>query len=215
MSNKTEAAAEAAMRRIGEARLSRPQTLAAQTIVAVRELLSVASAECPSKPLAQWTDDEIIDLTAQAGWTRHLADCSMLTLHRLGNTWYTGANVPGKARGVMPYTGGVGPYRGICNEVVSRGMLGFSLAGPNVQRQCNDGEIVRLQPDVRSSRSEPGVRAPSRPSSTPLAQPAGRWARSSNTAGRRWFSALSSLSAGNAGAASDRGLLPWRRLGVG
>ena len=44
MSNKTEAAAEAAMRRIGEARLSRPQTLAAQTIVAVRELLSVASA---------------------------------------------------------------------------------------------------------------------------------------------------------------------------
>ena len=51
----------------------------------------------------------------------------MLTLHRLANTWYTGANVPGKSQGVMPYTGGVGPYRGICNEVVSRGMLGFSL----------------------------------------------------------------------------------------
>ena len=87
--------------------------------------------------------------TAQAGWTRHLADCSTLTLHRLANTWYTGANVPGKARGVMPYTGGVGPYRGICNEVVSRGMLGFRLTGPNVPEQCNDGEIVRLQPDVR------------------------------------------------------------------
>ena len=42
----------------------------------------------------------------------------------------------------MPYTGGVGPYRGICNEVGSRGMVGFSLAGPNVQRQCNDGDIV-------------------------------------------------------------------------
>ena len=71
MSNKTEAAAaeaaKAAMRRIGEARLSRPQTLAAQTIVAVRELLSVASAECPSKPLAQWTDDEIIDLVKRLG----------------------------------------------------------------------------------------------------------------------------------------------------
>ena len=86
---------------------------------------------------------------AQAGWTRHRADCSMLTLHRLANTWYTGANVPGKARGVMPYTGGVGPYRGICNEVVSRGLLGFRLTGPNVSDQCNDGEIVRLQPDVR------------------------------------------------------------------
>ena len=87
--------------------------------------------------------------TAQAGWTQHMADCSMMTLHRLANTWYTGANVPGKAQGVMPYTGGVGPYRSICNEVVGRGMLGFKLSGPNVAEQCNDGEVVRLQPDVR------------------------------------------------------------------
>jgi cation diffusion facilitator CzcD-associated flavoprotein CzcO/acetyl esterase/lipase len=87
--------------------------------------------------------------TAQAGWARHMADCSMITLHRLANTWYTGANVPGKAQGVMPYTGGVGPYRSICNEIVGRGMLGFKLTGPNVAEQCNDGEVVRLQPDVR------------------------------------------------------------------
>src|ERR1700720_1951609 len=87
--------------------------------------------------------------TAQDGWAQHMADCSTLTLHRLANTWYTGANVPGKAQGVMPYTGGVGPYRSICNEVVSRGMLGFRLTGPDVAAQCNDGEIVRLQPDVR------------------------------------------------------------------
>ncbi|KRR10631.1 steroid monooxygenase [Bradyrhizobium jicamae] len=87
--------------------------------------------------------------TAQAGWAQHMADCSMLTLHRLANTWYTGANVPGKVQALMPYTSGVGPYRGICNEVVSRGMLGFRLTGPNVAEQCNDGEVVRLQPDVR------------------------------------------------------------------
>ena len=87
--------------------------------------------------------------TAQEGWTRHVADCSTVTLHRLANTWYTGANVPGKAQGVMPYTGGVGPYRGICNEVVSPGMLGFRLTGASVSQQCNDGEVVRLQPDVR------------------------------------------------------------------
>ncbi|MCK1740013.1 alpha/beta hydrolase fold domain-containing protein [Bradyrhizobium sp. 139] len=87
--------------------------------------------------------------TAQAGWGRHMADCSMLTLHRLANTWYTGANVPGKIQGLMPYTGGVGPYRSICDEVTSRGMLGFKLTGPNVGVQCNDGEVVRLQPDVR------------------------------------------------------------------
>ena len=68
--------------------------------------------------------------TAQAGWAKHMADCASLTLHRLANTWYTGANVPGKAQGVMPYTGGVGPYRTICDEVVARGMLGFRLTGP-------------------------------------------------------------------------------------
>ncbi|MBR0840443.1 alpha/beta hydrolase fold domain-containing protein [Bradyrhizobium liaoningense] len=87
--------------------------------------------------------------TAQKGWARHVADCSMLTLHRLANTWYTGANVPGKPQGIMMYAGGVGAYREICNEVVSRGMLGFRLTGPNGAVQCNDGEIVRLQPDVR------------------------------------------------------------------
>ncbi|HMM87573.1 flavin-containing monooxygenase [Bradyrhizobium sp.] len=87
--------------------------------------------------------------TAQAGWTQHMADCSTMTLHRLANTWYTGANVPGKAQGVMPYCGGVGPYRSICNEIVARGMLGFRMTGPDVAEQCNDGEVVRLQPDVR------------------------------------------------------------------
>jgi acetyl esterase/lipase len=118
---------------------------------------------------ADWVVDRLIEMreagftaieateAAQAGWARHMADCSALTLHRLANTWYTGANVPGKAQGVMPYTGGVGPYRTICNEVVSRGMFGFELTGPNPStgsgqasaEQCNDGEIVRLQPDVR------------------------------------------------------------------
>src|SRR5215470_6338597 len=86
---------------------------------------------------------------AQAGWAKHMADCASLTLHRLANTWYTGANVPGKVQGVMPYTGGVGPYRTICDDVVSGGMLGFRLTGPDGSEQCNDGEIVRLQPDVR------------------------------------------------------------------
>src|SRR4029453_11591892 len=74
--------------------------------------------------------------TAQAGWGQHMADCATLTLHRLANTWYTGANVPGKVHALMPYTGGVGPYRSICDEVTNRGMLGFRLTGPNGAAQC-------------------------------------------------------------------------------
>jgi cation diffusion facilitator CzcD-associated flavoprotein CzcO len=108
-----------------------------------------------------WVVDRLVELrdagfttleataTAQAGWERHMADCSMMSMHRLANTWYTGANVPGKPLGVMPYCGGVGPYRSICNEVASSGMLGFKLTGPGKAEQCNDGEVVRLQPDAR------------------------------------------------------------------
>jgi cation diffusion facilitator CzcD-associated flavoprotein CzcO/acetyl esterase/lipase len=147
-----------------------PQTYLGLTVAGFPNLFMITGPGSPSvlsnmavsiEQHADWVVDRLIALrdagftsmeateTAQAGWTRHMADCSMLTLHRLANTWYTGANVPGKAQGVMPYTGGVGPYRSICNEVVGRGMLGFKLKGPNGAEQCNDGEIVRLQPDVR------------------------------------------------------------------
>ena len=108
-----------------------------------------------------WVVDRLMDMrergfdsieptpAAQEAWARHQTDCSALTLHRHANTWYTGANVAGKVQGVMPYTGGVGPYRGICDEVVARGMLGFRLRGAGGREQCEDGAIVRLQPDVR------------------------------------------------------------------
>jgi cation diffusion facilitator CzcD-associated flavoprotein CzcO/acetyl esterase/lipase len=155
-----------------------PQTYLGLTVAGFPNLFMITGPGSPSvlsnmvvsiEQHADWVVDRLIAMreagftaieateTAQVGWARHMADCSALTLHRLANTWYTGANVPGKAQGVMPYTGGVGPYRAICNEAVSRGMLGFKLTGPNpstgsgqaVAEQCNDGEIVRLQPDVR------------------------------------------------------------------
>jgi cation diffusion facilitator CzcD-associated flavoprotein CzcO/acetyl esterase/lipase len=147
-----------------------PQTYLGLTVTGFPNLFMITGPGSPSvlsnmavsiEQHVDWVVDRLIALreagfttidateTAQAGWTRHMADCATLTLHRLANTWYTGANVPGKAQGVMPYTGGVGPYRSICNEVASRGMLGFRLTGPSGIAQCNDGEIVRLQPDVR------------------------------------------------------------------
>jgi len=147
-----------------------PQTYLGLTVAGFPNLFLITGPGSPSvlsnmavsiEQHADWVVDRLIDMrdkglttieatdAAQEGWARHMADCSALTLHRLANTWYTGHNVPGKALGVMPYTGGVGPYRSICNEVVSKGMLGFRLAGPDGAAQCNDGEIVRLQPDVR------------------------------------------------------------------
>jgi cyclohexanone monooxygenase len=38
-----------------------------------------------------------------------------------------GANIPGKPRIFMPYIGGVGAYRQICNEVAAKGYEGFGM----------------------------------------------------------------------------------------
>ena len=43
------------------------------------------------------------------------------------NSWYLGANIPGKPRIFMPYVGGVGAYRKKCDEVVENDYEGFEL----------------------------------------------------------------------------------------
>ena len=85
--------------------------------------------------------------TAQAGWDQHNADCAAITLHPTANSWYMGANVPGKPRVFYPYIGGVDRYRAACDEVAAQDYLGFRLTGPGGE-QCNDGVVRRLQPDV-------------------------------------------------------------------
>jgi cyclohexanone monooxygenase len=40
-----------------------------------------------------------------------------------------GANVPGKARGFLPYIGGVDAYRRACDEVAADSYLGFRMVG--------------------------------------------------------------------------------------
>jgi cation diffusion facilitator CzcD-associated flavoprotein CzcO/acetyl esterase/lipase len=84
---------------------------------------------------------------AEAGWVRHNQDCADITLYPRANSWYMGANVPGKPRVFLPYIGGVDAYRRACQEVTENGFLGFRLDGPAGSR-CNDGVIRRVQPDV-------------------------------------------------------------------
>jgi len=85
---------------------------------------------------------------AESGWNQHVADCAAITLYEKANSWYMGANVPGKPRVFYPYIGGVDSYRAACDEVRSRGYFGFRLSGP-VGEQVNDGVVRRLQPDVQ------------------------------------------------------------------
>jgi acetyl esterase/lipase len=84
---------------------------------------------------------------AEAGWVQHNQDCADITLYPRANSWYMGANVPGKPRVFLPYIGGVDAYRRACDEVAEQGFVGFRLDGPAGSR-CNDGVIRRLQPDM-------------------------------------------------------------------
>ena len=65
---------------------------------------------------------------AQDGWVDHVNQIASYTLYPKANSWYMGANVPGKPRVFMPYAGGVGEYRKKCDEVAAKGYDGFLLA---------------------------------------------------------------------------------------
>ncbi len=92
---------------------------------------------------------DTIEPTEQAehGWGLHVNDCANITLFPQANSWYMGANVPGKPRMFLPYIGGVDTYRQVCNDVVENGYMGFELAAGD-KRSRTDGVIRRLQPDV-------------------------------------------------------------------
>ena len=72
--------------------------------------------------------------TAEDAWVRHNNEVADRTLYPLANSWYVGANIPGKPRVFMPYVGGVAAYKKKCDEVAGNGYEGFSLAGAQEQR---------------------------------------------------------------------------------
>jgi len=67
--------------------------------------------------------------SAQEDWVAHVAAVAQGTLFPRADSWYMGANIPGKRRVFLPYVGGVGPYRKKCEEVAAAGYEGFELRG--------------------------------------------------------------------------------------
>ena len=70
-----------------------------------------------------------IEATRQAedAWIVHHEEVAAGTLFPACNSWYVGANVPGKPRRVTPYTGGFAAYVEKCDSVAANGYEGFSL----------------------------------------------------------------------------------------
>ena len=75
---------------------------------------------------------------AEDAWVAHVNEVANLTLFPLANSWYLGANIPGKPRIFMPYVGGVGNYRMKCQEIAETGYEGFVLGAEK------GGEISRV-----------------------------------------------------------------------
>jgi cation diffusion facilitator CzcD-associated flavoprotein CzcO len=65
---------------------------------------------------------------AEEAWVEHVREVAALTLFNQANSWYLGANIPGKKRVFMPYVGGFAPYRERCDEVAANGYEGFAFS---------------------------------------------------------------------------------------
>jgi cyclohexanone monooxygenase len=60
-------------------------------------------------------------------WMHQVQEIVKRTLYLKANSWYLGANVPGKPKVFLPYLGGHGNYRKKCDDVAAAGYEGFSL----------------------------------------------------------------------------------------
>jgi len=71
---------------------------------------------------------------AQDAWIEHVGEVAATTLYPGCNSWYLGANVPGKPRVFMPYIG-FPAYAARCEEVAARGYEGFALGRTGAEAQ--------------------------------------------------------------------------------
>jgi cyclohexanone monooxygenase len=74
---------------------------------------------------------ETVEATKEAedAWVAHNQELAEASLFPTANTWYMGANIPGKPRVFMPNLDLVGPYRAKCDEIAANDYEGFAFAG--------------------------------------------------------------------------------------
>lgn len=64
---------------------------------------------------------------AVADWGEELRTRAAASLLNSANSWYLGANIPGRPRVFMPFLGGFSAYREIITEVAESGYKGFAI----------------------------------------------------------------------------------------
>ncbi len=76
------------------------------------------------------------DEEAQVAWAHEVAAIADMTLYPKANSWYMGANVPGKPRVFLMYIGGLDRYVERCDKIVSEGYTGFNFTPARVVQEA-------------------------------------------------------------------------------
>ena len=66
--------------------------------------------------------------SAQDRLVAHVNEIGHATLYPRANSWYMGANIPGKPRVFMPYVGSFDRYKRHCDAIAAKGYEGFTLS---------------------------------------------------------------------------------------
>lgn len=64
---------------------------------------------------------------AERAWVEHVNERARETLYMSANSYYNGAEIAGKPRVFMPYSGGIRAYRRILQNCAVEGYMGFAL----------------------------------------------------------------------------------------
>ncbi len=91
-------------------------------------------ADCIAHMRARGFEAMEANKEAEDKWVAHVNEVAHTTLYPQANSWYMGANIPGKPQVFMPYIGGVGTYRRICDEVAANGYEGFAMTAAEQSR---------------------------------------------------------------------------------
>jgi cation diffusion facilitator CzcD-associated flavoprotein CzcO len=91
-------------------------------------------AACIASAHERGSDRIEATIEAEDAWVDHVNELADATLYPLANSWYLGANIPGKPRVFMPYVGGVGAYRRVCEEIAARDYEGFAMTAATKER---------------------------------------------------------------------------------
>ena len=83
------------------------------------------------------------ELDAEDRWVEHVNERAAETLYLKAASWYLGANVPGKPRVFMPYSGGFRGYDRILGDVAADDYRGFSIQSAPSTTSAHQSKEIR------------------------------------------------------------------------